>query len=137
MLLFISFLANNSFAQDQQEESRGFLIEPIKAEIRTRADMLQLDQQYKANVRESLRFIILAQFAYFERDFNKALTQIDESLKLFETTEGYALKGTLQYLTGKKVEAQKSWEKAGNLSPEFFAPDLDVLDQIIRRDSQN
>lgn len=99
--------------------------------------MIDLDQRYYKQAQGTLRFMIQAQLAYYKRDLAGALEFINESLKLFETTEGYALKGSLQYLRGNRLGAQKSWEKATEFSPDFLIPDTDILDQIIKTELQN
>jgi hypothetical protein len=131
----LSFVLVPKGAQPLQR--KGILIEPILAEIRASQNMIQLNQRYDGYAGQSLRLIIQAQTAYYERDLQRALSLVNESLKMFETAQGYGLQGSLYYLMGNKVEAQKSWEKVTEFSAKFYIPDLEILDQIIKTELQN
>ncbi|MBO6621481.1 MAG: hypothetical protein JJ892_01355 [Balneola sp.] len=106
--------------------------ETIIADISQSSEMINLKNQYEQNIDQTLRLIIQAQLAFYNRNIDQALTLVNESLSLFETAQGYALKGSLNYLKGNKVEAQKSWDLAVEFNPDIFIPDIEVLDQLIR-----
>ncbi len=109
----------------------------IMADIRQLDEIIQLQEEYDENIDRTLRLIIQAQTAFYNRDIDRALSLVNESLSLFETAQGYALKGSLYYLKGDKVEAQKNWDLAVEFNPDIFIPDIEVLDQLIRTQPGN
>jgi tetratricopeptide (TPR) repeat protein len=86
---------------------------------------------------KTLRLIIQAQTAFYNKNIDGALTLVNESLSLFKTAQGYALRGSLFYLKGNKIEAQKNWDLAIEFNPDIFIPDIEVLDQLIRTQPGN
>ncbi|MEP1307324.1 MAG: hypothetical protein ABJM22_15615, partial [Balneola sp.] len=126
----LSFLiAPENFDPDKVE---AVPTETIIAEISNSTEILEFEAELDKNVNGALRFIILAQTAFYNRDIEKALSLVNQSLDLFETAQGYALKGSLNYLKGNRIEAQKNWESATQFNPDIIIPDIEVLDQIIR-----
>ncbi|MEO1022475.1 MAG: hypothetical protein AAFW89_08010 [Bacteroidota bacterium] len=108
------------------------LIEDIKSDN----EIQSLEQDLNNKVDQSLRFIIQAQVAFYARNLEDALHYVEQSLSLFETAQGYALKGSLQYLNGDKVAAQNSWDKAVKFDPDIYIPGISVLNQIIASEPQ-
>ena len=104
----------------------------IITEIKQSTEILEYEKTLSNKVNETLRLIILAQNEFYQRDIEGAFKYVNESLKLFETAQGYALKGSLYYLKGNKIEAQQSWDKAIRFNPDIFIPDVEVLDQLIK-----
>ena len=104
----------------------------IIAEIKQSSEILDYETTLSKKVDKTLRLIILAQNEFYKRDIENAFKYVNESLKLYETAQGYALKGSLYYLKGNKVEAQQSWDKAIRFNPDIFIPDVEVLDQLIK-----
>jgi len=126
----LSFLiAPKDFDPDKKEEIPA---ETIIADISTSPEIIEFKEELDKNITETLRLIVLAQTAFYNRDIDNALNLVNQSLELFETAQGYALKGSLNYLNGDKAEAQKNWESAAQFNPDIFIPDIEILDQIIR-----
>lgn len=102
--------------------------------LKSTPEMNRYEQELSDKVDRTLRLIILAQTEFYKRDFDRAFKYVDESLNLYETAQGYALKGSLHYLRGNKIEAQQNWEKAMHFNPSIFIPDIEMLDQIINKE---
>ena len=112
-------------------------VETIIANIENSSEISDFETELEKQVEEVLRLIILAQNAFYKREIQQALTLVNQSLDIFETAQGYALKGSLQYLLGQKAEAQSSWDKAILFDPNIFIPNMDTLDRIITPDVGN
>tara|TARA_R100001591_G_scaffold63108_1_gene72430 strand:+ start:13138 stop:16065 length:2928 start_codon:yes stop_codon:yes gene_type:complete len=112
-------------------------VDTILADISQTEEIIQLKAEYEQNIDQTLRLIIQAQASFYNRDIDRALVLVNESLSLFKTAQGYALRGSLYYLKGNKIEAQKSWDFAVELNPDIFIPDIEVLDQYIRTQPGN
>lgn len=126
----LSFLiAPKDFDPDKKEEIPA---ETIIADISTSPEIIEFKADLDKKITETLRLIVLAQTAFYNRDIDNALNLVNQSLELFETAQGYALKGSLNYLNGNKAEAQKNWEAATQFNPDIFIPDIEILDRIIR-----
>lgn len=107
-------------------------ISTIIADIENSTELKEYETTLQQNVDETLRLIILAQTSFYQRDLNKALEYVNNSIEIFETAQGYALKGSLHYLNGEKGEAQKNWAKATRFNPDIYIPAIEALDQIIK-----
>ncbi len=118
--------------KDYEDEKSKISKESILANIKQSSEILEYEKSLSNKVDETLRLIILAQNEFYNRDIESAFKYVNESLELFETAQGYALKGSLYYLRGNKVEAQQSWNKAIRFNPDIFIPDVEVLDQLIK-----
>jgi len=105
---------------------------PITTDIKNADDMVKLEEELSADVNETLRLIVKAQKAFYNRDFDDALTLVNRSLEIFETAQGYALKGSLQYLRGNKSGARESWNSAKRFDPDIYIPDMKTLDQKVK-----
>lgn len=105
--------------------------EELLSEIINDQEVKDWEGEMADNVDEALRLIIRAQNAFYERNFDNALAFVNQSLELYETAQGYALKGSLNYLRGNKNEAQNNWEKAIQFNPDTFIPDVEMLDRLI------
>jgi hypothetical protein len=103
----------------------------VTDEIKTNDEILNFEKSLSEGVDESLRLIVKAQNAFYEREIKKALTFVEESLEIFETAQGYALKGSLHYLIGEREQAEKYWELAVRLNPDIYIPDIEMLDTLI------
>jgi len=109
-------------------------LDAIIAALKNTTTMIHYEQELKDKVDRTLRLIILAQSEFYKRDFDQAFKYVDESLNIYETAQGYALKGSLNYLRGNKLEAQQNWDKAIRFNPSIFIPDAEMLDQIINKE---
>jgi hypothetical protein len=106
-------------------------ISQITDDIKTSNGMKDFERNLSANLDEALRLIINAQNAFYDKDIEKALTFVNQSLEIFETAQGFALKGSLYYLGGDKKKAQKYWDLAVRLNPDIYIPDMEMLDMMI------
>jgi hypothetical protein len=104
----------------------------IIANISQTVEVQELRSEYNSNLDNTLRYIILAQTAFYNGNISEAMSLVDQSLALFKTAQAFALKGSLNYLLGNKAEAQKNWERATELNPNILIPDIEALDQIIK-----
>jgi hypothetical protein len=80
---------------------------------------------------EALRFYILAQNAFLGKSYYTSMILVDESLKIFVTGQGLALKGSLYYIMGYRELAFELWEAARTLVPDMEIPDPDEMDSVI------
>ncbi len=103
----------------------------VPIEITNSPEVILLEQQLVTNVEKALRLIILTQNAFYEKDFESAFSYINESLKTFETAQGYALKGSIQYFQGDRTGAVASWRMALRFDPDIYIPTLEALDQRV------
>lgn len=103
----------------------------VTDEIRNSPEIYLLEEQLKENVSQALRFIILSQNAFYNQNIDEALKNINQSLEFFKTAQGYALKGSIQYFKGDKVEAVESWRMALRYDPDIYIPTLEELDQRV------
>lgn len=106
-------------------------IEDFPAEIRQSPEIVALERVLNTNVEKALRMLILAQNAFYVRDYEGALNNINQSLEFFKTAQGYALKGSIQYFKGDRIEAVKSWRLALRYDPDIYIPTLEELDQKV------
>jgi|TARA_R100000388_G_scaffold94315_1_gene81137 tetratricopeptide (TPR) repeat protein len=105
--------------------------EAVTEEIKTNDEILNFEKSLSEGVDESLRLIVKAQNAFYDKEIKKALTFVEQSLEIFETAQGYALKGSLHYLIGERDQAEKFWELAVRLNPDIYIPDIEMLDTLI------
>ncbi|MFV1884481.1 MAG: hypothetical protein ACMZ7B_08340 [Balneola sp.] len=103
----------------------------VPIEIINSPEVILYEQQLLTNVEKALRLIILTQNAFFEKDFETAFGYINESLNNFETAQGYALKGSIQYFQGDRTGAVTSWRMALRFDPDIYIPTLEELDQKV------
>jgi len=103
----------------------------VTDEIKTNDEILNFEKSLSEGVDESLRLIVKAQNAFYDKEIKKALTFVEQSLEIFETAQGYALKGSLHYLIGERDQAEKFWELAVRLNPDIYIPDIEMLDTLI------
>ncbi len=80
-----------------------------------------------------LRYIVLSQNEFYKRNFNKAFEYVNQSLETYETAQGYALKGSLYYMTGDTDLALENWDKAKSIEPNIYIPEMELLDKRIKK----
>jgi tetratricopeptide (TPR) repeat protein len=103
----------------------------IPEDIKTDDEMLAFESELNNSIDDVLRLIIQAQQAFYNKDINKAMNLVDQSLDIFETAQAFALKGSLCYMKNDKESARNYWERAKKLDPDIYIPDERSLDQII------
>lgn len=111
----------------------------IKPDINIEDIIANLSDEYQAyilelekSIREALLYYTSAQEAYFNGDFERAMNQIDASLSLYRTDYGIALKGTIHYLQGDEIEANKLWDEAYTRNPNIVKPSINDLKNFLR-----
>ncbi len=109
-------------------------VSTIIVELESSSEILEYDAELRNKVDQTLRLIVQAQNAFYSRNIDQALDFVNQSLAIYETAQGYALKGSLFYLKGNKEEAQKNWEMATRFNPDIYIPEIEVLDIIIKTD---
>lgn len=103
----------------------------VTDDIRNDPEIIQYENELILKVEEALRLIILTQNEFYNQDFEKAFEYIEQSLQAFETAQGYALKGSILYFQGKRLEAVNSWRMALRFDPDIYIPTLESLDQRV------
>lgn len=92
-------------------------------------------ERYTVNLRDKLRLALnsfkKSQDAFYEGNFRQAMHHINQSLELFETDYGIALKGTITYVLGDFRGAVDLWNKANRRNPDIRIPDMGLLDMTI------
>jgi tetratricopeptide (TPR) repeat protein len=79
---------------------------------------------------DAVKLFTEAQELVYRGLIKEAEERINQSLNIYETTYGLALKGTITYVLGRKEEAQIYWIKARALNPEIIIPERNMLDQV-------
>ncbi len=122
--------------ETEESELDSLIIQPLTLsevgiEIRNSPEILVLEQKLNEDVSRALRMLILAQNAFYAQDIEGALDNINRSLEFFKTAQGYALKGSILYFKGDRVEAVNSWRMALRYDPDIYIPTLEELDQRV------
>lgn len=130
-------LTPNSLEQEEVPDSVLFeplsdiSIDDMPLEIRQSPEIIAVERALDTKVEDALRLIILTQKAFYERDFENAITYINQSLQAFETAQGYALKGSIQYFQEDREGAVTSWRMALRFDPDIYIPTLEALDNKV------
>lgn len=118
------FLENLNFVLHELEPVRGDEI----------LDEEEAHQILSENSQRALRLYVAAHESMLERDFDRSLNLINQSLEHNETDYGRALKGTLLFLPGRPDDAGRYWQEATEQNSEISIPEMDVLEHIITQD---
>jgi len=125
-------LIPDDYELDPIEAPEDIALDTPTDEVAPVDDELPADyQRYSDFVDETLRLLIKAQNAFYEGEHIQAISYVDESLEIYETAQGYALRGSINYLLGNRMEAQRNWQMALRINPDIFIPDTETLDDII------
>lgn len=79
---------------------------------------------------DAVKLFTEAQELVYRGLIKEAEERINQSLNIYETTYGLALKGTITYLLGRREEARIYWIKAQALNPEIIIPERNMLDKL-------
>ncbi len=123
----VQALADGDFLEDLD-----FILYPrdeMEEEIREEED---LQDQFSEKSKSALRYFVLAQQAFYQRDFTTSLDMVNRSLELYETDYGLALKGSIQFVKGRREEARELWDMAIERNPLIVKPDIEQLEMMIR-----
>ncbi len=99
--------------------------------IRSDSEILEYSQEIFETIDLALRYIIRAQNAFYSKNVNGAFRLVNESLELFETAQGHALKGSFYYFEGNIEQAQRHWEQALRFNPDLYIPDMETLEERV------
>ncbi|MDP2423093.1 MAG: hypothetical protein U1C46_10975 [Bacteroidales bacterium] len=91
----------------------------------------ELQQVMEKKINEALRMFIHAQNAFISKNYSLSMARVNQSLVIFVTGQGLALKGSLYYILGYPDLANAFWESARKLVPEMVSPDIKALDSVI------
>ncbi len=69
-----------------------------------------------------LRFYRLSQDEYYKKAYDRALSYVDSSLYIAETSEALGLKGSIFFTKGEIDRAKRNWEMAKKIDPNFKTP---------------
>lgn len=127
----LSFLVVPQDYEVPEVEASPITAEAIPNEIKTDEKMLALESELDQNLDEVLRLIIKAQNAFYNKNLSRAMSLVNESLNIFETAQGYALKGSLAYLNNEKENARSYWDLAKKYDPDIYIPDMEQLDRMV------
>jgi len=133
---FVEGLLFNLFPLEEVEQTEedsiaAITIAQVTDEIKSSPEILEYSQEVFQTVDESLRYLIMAQNAFYSRDIDLAFRYVDQSLELFETAQGHALKGSFYYFEGNIDQAQRHWEQALRFNPDLYIPDMEVLEERV------
>lgn len=106
-------------------------LERVTEEIKTLPEILEYSQEVFGTIDDALRFIVRAQNAFYSKNIDVAFRLVSESLELFETAQGHALKGSFYYFEGNIEQAQRHWEQALRFNPDLYIPDMETLEERI------
>lgn len=119
--------------EDESEEAelQRITIAQVTDEIRTAPEILEYSQEIFVTIDDALRYLIQAQNAFYSKNIELAFRLVQESLELFETAQGHALKGSFYYFEGNIDQAQRHWEQALRFNPDLYIPDMETLEDKV------
>ena len=117
--------------EDDSLSLEQLTIAQVTDEIRTDPEILEYSQEVFGTIDDALRFIVRAQNAFYSKNIDVAFRLVSESLELFETAQGHALKGSFYYFEGNIEQAQRHWEQALRFNPDLYIPDMETLEERI------
>ncbi len=79
---------------------------------------------YQERANKALEHLLMAQIAMEGELYNSALYQVNLSLAILQTADGFAYKGSILYMLDRHDEAKTFWEKAWQLNPEALNTNL-------------
>ena len=79
-----------------------------------------------------VEYIRKAQEYFYRKDFRNCILMIDQSLKIQETADAYALRGSVFYVLNKPKAARVNWEKALQFNPDIPGV-LEMIEKLDRK----
>ena len=73
-----------------------------------------------------------AQELFYLEEYEEALTKVNETLRIQETADAYALKGTIYFMMDNLSATRLNWNRAVRLNPDLPIPSIPELEEIIR-----
>lgn len=123
--------------EEAQEDSLALTIAQVTDEIKSAPEILEFSEDTYRKIDDALRLIIKAQNAFYSKNVDLAFRYVTQSLELFETAQAYALKGSFYYFEGNTEQAQRHWEQALRFNPDLYIPDMETLEERVKRRSSD
>lgn len=123
--------------ETEEAQQQKLTISQVTDEIKSSPEILEFSEEIYSKIDEALRFIVKAQNAFYSRDLEHAFLFVNQSLELFETAQGYALKGSFYYFEGNREEAQRNWQMALKFNPDLYIPDMETLEERVKTSSSD
>ncbi len=116
---------------DEEAEQELITIAEVTDAIKASPEILEYSQEIFGTIDDALRYIVRAQNAFYSKNIDVAFRLVTESLELFETAQGHALKGSFYYFEGNIEQAQRHWEQALRFNPDLYIPDMETLEERV------
>lgn len=94
--------------------------------------MAAFEAELGTMIQQSVTAFVEAQELFYRKRFAEADLKIDESLNVFVTDHGLALKGSILYILGRRREAWQIWDEARERNPLITLPDTQILDKLLK-----
>lgn len=94
--------------------------------------MAAFEAELGTMIQQSVTAFVEAQELFYRKRFAEADIKIDESLNVFVTDHGLALKGSILYILGRRREAWQIWDEARERNPLISLPDTQILDKLLK-----
>ena len=124
-------LTPKEYKRPEPDMEKLLTSEFMPEEIRNSERVRQIQTELENDLSDVLRLIVKAQNAFYAKQITLAMQYTDQSLEVFETAQGYALKGSLHYLNGRKEDAKIFWDLAKKYDPDIYIPDMELLDRMV------
>ena len=72
-----------------------------------------------------------AQDLFYLGEYRDALDEINKTLEIQETADGYALKGTIFFMLDNPTAARANWYRAVQMNPDIPVPSIPELENLI------
>lgn len=72
-----------------------------------------------------------AQDLFYLGEYREALDEVEKTLKIQETADAYALKGTIFFMMENITAARANWNKAVQMDPNIPVPSIPELETLI------
>lgn len=135
--LLLKIIPEDMVEEEAVEEQETLSLDDVTEQIRNKQEIQNLENTLKRNVDDALKLLVRAQIEFYNKDLDAALALVDQSLAIYETSQAYALKGSLYYFKGNRSLAQRNWDMAIRFDPDIYIPDMRLLDEIINTNSSD
>lgn len=72
-----------------------------------------------------------AQDLFYLGEYNDALAEVERTMRIQETADAYALKGTIYFMMENITAARANWNKAVQMDPNIPVPSIPELETLI------
>lgn len=115
----------HSKAGGDMVEGIELVVESVKGKSGPEAIVqYEVDEKGKAvsKIRTVIRLFAQAQWLLYDKQYEKSLETVNESIGIYPTAAAFALKGSIYYVMGDFRKANENWDKASGLDPRFGNP---------------